>query len=342
MSDSKSRLQEIEESVNALLTQAIDLRKILSMYINEKKKTKEESEGSGVEFKEPSEGSSVSSGSSGSIKRASPEEFYPSESQTYPQQKRSRGSRATNKKFEFIYSALNASEKEHIVYDYISIGMGPCARKWGVERHTIYTYIQKSRDLFSNEEQKAEWIDTKRVFIGKQRRNLDLETVKNNIEYSLQKKGKEGISLKELCYLSFDRGIALASVRYSINLVELEFLLQGYCPSQWAEMEKNEWYLTAEGISVGESTYKIVKLAYYEGYLYAMKRYRVPERVIRKYSLAYIHDGVLVNGDEHDNNGVVNGKYNETETTIIKQLKDSRKSNLSKPREYDPLASLFF
>ena len=198
--------------------------------------------------------------------------------------------RTRHKVYEAVFSTFNKSEKERILHDFLILGKFYAARKWGVDRRVLDLYI-KNTDLFETEREKMIWLQMQGEYIRGKMGTIESNEVREEIENILSSH-KDQISIAELCSLSFDRGIAIAAARYSINLFKLEHFLKEICPSPYAEMEKNQWYLIpASNFTLPRSKLEIVKLARAEGFLYTSKKCRLGTATIRRYLRHYEKNG---------------------------------------------------
>ena len=248
------------------------------------------------------------------------------------------------KKYKSSFTSLTQAEKYRIVYDYISLGIGTCERKWGQTRQGIVYYIKAEGGslLFNTQEEKDNWMRNQCIEIQNRIKILEINTILQKIESSLPAiqdvDPQENItSVRDLCLLSLDRGIGIVATKYSLNLFELEYLLQHTCYQEWMEMVNNDWYSPTDvNIKLWRSKIQIVKLAQNEGYLYASKKARLPDGIIRtyvnlyeKYGMRGLEDYEKVSKPKKKkeimnhlkktiNNNVENYRYDETLHSLFK------------------------
>ena len=198
-----------------------------------------------------------------------------------------------------IASFLTGEEKARIAYDHVALGIATCERKWGLLRQNVRYFI-KSKHLFGTDTEKEIWISKQGEIIARRKRKVDIKSIKSRVEGILA--GEESnsnsncnyynsnyignnsqpITLNGLITLSFEKGIAMAAVKYKIGLFDLEFLLQFLCPNRWLEMELNEWFLEPPGRGEKQpEDEEVVNLALNEGYLYAGKKFRIRADLVR-------------------------------------------------------------
>ena len=189
----------------------------------------------------------------------------------------------SRKKPEIIFKTLSREEKERILLDNFEFGNKNCERKWGVNRTMINRFFN-TKELFTNEQKKETWMSIKKNIILDKMSTMQIEIVvenvigcilrcMQNIDNKYFNTHNRDQLLLDLCNLSFDRGIAIAASRYSINLFELEFLLQHLYPSEWLKMKNNNWYCVGNnGLRNDMSKLDIVELSKAQGIVYASKK----------------------------------------------------------------------
>ena len=169
------------------------------------------------------------------------------------------------KRPENVFSTFTKEEKERIVYDKLDLGIMTCERKWGTPHSILVTYI-KSSNIYSSESERATWMSTQKIYIQERMNICEGTGVVEHVEHALRWRG--GVSLLEVCQLSFERGIAVAAARHKINLFELDYILKHVYPSQYSDMEESKWFC----LPVKMSKLDAVKLSKIEGVHYASKK----------------------------------------------------------------------
>ena len=220
--------------------------------------------------------------------------------------------RKTRKKHEAVFSTFCGEEKNRVLYDKLAIGIRRCERKWGIGHGLLNNYL-KTMQMFRNTEQKDAWIEAQKEKQEQRMKIINTTLAIQKLEQTMIKWGSDGISWLELSNLSYDRGIAVAAARYSINLFELEFLLQHLSQAQWKDMEKNYWYCLPLRNSKNRnemSRLEIVKLSQEEGIQYASKKSGMDEGTIHRYRRFYDKYGA----DGLENYYSVTGKIVSKET----------------------------
>ena len=243
------------------------------------------------------------------LKRGTPEELYSSyasegsitfyNSNKYPQNTNKTLPISKNNsrriKYDAIFSIISHEEKERILYDNTILGIGQVERKWGVDCRVLKNFENSSslNGVFNNEESKNNWMNIQYNKIEVRMRNLILKDVVQNINKILHTNKSPRflkiITLQDLYKLAFDRGIAIASSRYRVNLFDLEFVLREDCKGKWGEMERNKWYNVnvdemecSRNLSYDEKL-EIAKLSEVDGVMYTCKRVGICKKTLAKY-----------------------------------------------------------
>ena len=210
-------------------------------------------------------------------------------------QRRTRTGHINKKK---VFSILTKGEKELILYDKIKDGAGICERKWGIHHSLLTTYINSS-NTFSNNMDRADWIKQQKDNLGgimRVQENIEWVLMKTHITQSI---ANSPIRIHDLCSMCFDRGLGVIAAKHNINLFELEYLLQELYPSEWGEMEKNDWfcvYRDGENNPIKMSRVDIVNLSSVEGVRYASKKSGVQTDVISRFRRELLEEGLLARG----------------------------------------------
>ena len=217
-----------------------------------------------------------------------------------------------------IFSAFTKDEKERIIYDKINLGIRKCERKWGVNHRNMDLYIKQS-ELFKNELERDRWMSKQQEIIQNKLNKLEKSKVIKNTENALNLcKITPNPGLDGLRTLSFDRGLAIAGAKYSVNLFELEFALLTLYPSEWLEMEENEWYLGNFSRGKGNKPPQISKLEVFklykeQGIHYASKRTGKTSKTI--YSIIkYIEEEHMCESQDEDGDSM---KEIDGDSTLI-------------------------
>ena len=205
------------------------------------------------------------------------------------------------KKHLKAFSKLGKAEQKRIHLDSIEYGNTQVERKWGINRSCMRE-ITKKEIYYTTEAERIEWMRLQKEVFNRKMENMNINAVIENIENSLLKIKNSfyqksntplpPLTLEELSDLAFERGIAIAAVRYNIDIFELEYLLMTLHQAQWNRMEENKWYFVPPMFTNSEegtnmSKLEIIKLAQKEGADYASKMSGVSEYCVYHYKLIY-------------------------------------------------------
>ena len=194
-----------------------------------------------------------------------------------------------------IFCTLEQGEKERVLFDYLAFGKGKCVRKYGIERSALCKII-KTQGV-DEQEGKERWMREQSEILKNKYKLLNRENSQKGIEAALEKyiggdPPQPKLTIPELCDLAYERGIAVASTTYSINLFELEFLMQDMYPERWTEMERRSWYLTGDeefkrNCITLATKLEAIHVAKTDGLQHASKKVRIKISTIRKYLNMY-------------------------------------------------------
>ena len=196
-------------------------------------------------------------------------------------------------------------------------------RKWGICGLTIYKMF---RNLSVDAKKQL------KMSIENEIKKMDLKGVtqiRSEVKIALQKE-KPSISLEKIYEFGLNKGIAVAAIKYSIDLFKLEYLIWKQCPTLWAQMKTNNWFLIPVR-NWSQSKLGIIKMAESEGVLYTSKKCRINLETIYRYIETLNDYGI---------NGLLKRKrwrYNEDEKADILEYRKTnsfsdtlRKYNISK------------
>ena len=205
----------------------------------------------------------------------------------------------SNIKIEAVFSTLSRDEKYRIYYDsQTELGLNEFERKWGVNHKILTAFSKKMNKILNTECSKTIWLESQKSEIDSKFRSLNIEDVRERIKDILEEYNNiyiypnreetnmQPVGIPELMDLAFERGIAVASARYKVNIYDLEYILQKLGEERWAEMIDNSWYcLNAKGNSqLGDADkLNIARFSEKEGVLHASKKLGIDKNTICKY-----------------------------------------------------------
>ena len=201
-----------------------------------------------------------------------------------------------NKHYSKLFSTLNIEEKELMFYDSIALSNRQSTRKWGIHKTNI-TKLNEKGKLFKTLREKEDWMMAQKDIIENRMHGMDIENIISNISTKLElfeenQSTSATKNLQQLSNLAFDRGIAIAATKYSINLFELEFLLLSVYSTKWNEMSANKWYCVAQNTNhESMSKLDLAILAQKDGVEYVSKKTGIRAGTIVGYRKIYEEEG---------------------------------------------------
>ena len=195
------------------------------------------------------------------------------------QKKQLSKSSSTKRLPRYNLSLLKIHEQDLLMHQYYILSRSIFERKWGICGLTIYKMF---RNLSVDAKKQL------KMSIENEIKKMDLKGVtqiRSEVKIALQKE-KPSISLEKIYEFGLNKGIAVAAIKYSIDLFKLEYLIWKQCPTLWAQMKTNNWFLIPVR-NWSQSKLGIIKMAESEGVLYTSKKCRINLETIYRYIERY-------------------------------------------------------